>query len=118
MITGWVVRLVVSLVLLAVVLFEAGSPLIARVQLDGVAAESARQARRTYDRSGSARSAEDTAKRIASEDGAAVTAFEVTREGDIALTVTRTAPSIVLGKWDKTKSYYEVSVDAVGKKGL
>lgn len=117
MITGWVVRLVVSLALLALVLFEAGSPLIARVQLDGIATESARQAKRELDRSGE-RQARATAEQIAAEDGAEVTAFEITQEGDVALTITRTAPSVVLGKWDRTKSYYEVSVDALGKKGL
>ena len=118
MISGWVVRLLVSLALLGLVLFEAGSPLIAKVQLDGIAHESARQARRTYDREGTARAAKETAEKVAGKDGAAVTAFEITREGGVALTVQRTAPSVVLGKWDKTKSYYEVSVDALAEEGL
>ena len=118
MITGWVVRLALSLALLGLVLFEAGSPWVARVQLDGIAHETARQAYRTYERSGSARQAQETADTVAAEDGATVTDFAITKEGEVALTLTRTAPSVVLGKWDKTKSYYEVSVDALGKKGL
>ena len=118
MISGWVVRLVVSLALLGLVLFEAGSPLIAKVQLDGLAHETARQARRTYDRSGIAREAKATAEKVAGEEDAAVTAFAITRDGGVALTIQRTAPSVILGKWDKTKSYYQVSVDGLSEEGL
>lgn len=118
MITGWVVRLVLSLALFGLVLFEAGSPWIARVQLDGIANETARQARRTLETSRSQVQAEATAEAVAAEDGAEVTNFSITPEGDVALTITRTAPSVLLGKWDKTKGYYEVSAHALGKKGL
>jgi len=117
-ISGWVVRLVVSLALVGLVLFEAGSPLIAKVQLDGLAHESARQARRTYEREGTARAAKATAEKVAAEEDAAVTDFEITKEGGVALTVQRTAPSVVLGKWDKTKSYYQVRVDGLSEEGL
>ena len=70
MISGWLVKLVVSLALVGLALFEAGSPLMTRLQLDGVAAETARQANREYDKSGSKKSAEDVARATATQKGA------------------------------------------------
>ena len=115
MISGWVVKLVVSLALLGLVLFEAGSPWVARVQLDGAAVEAARQANRRYDRTKSVKEAEAAAQEVAAEDGATVSDFEITREADetgVRLRVNRRAPSVVVGKWDKTSGYYDVSVVA------
>ena len=117
MISGWVVRLVVSLAVLGLVLFEAGSPLIARVQLDGVAAEAARQANREFDKSGSKAAAEKAAKDEAEASGAALAAFAVD-ENSAAVTITRTAPSVIFGRFDQTKSYYNVSVNGVSEGGL
>ena len=117
MISGWVVKLVVSLVVVALALFEAGSPLITRVQLDGVAAEAARQANREFDKSGSKKAAEEAARAEAEESGAALTNFNVDKNS-AAVTISRVAPSVVFGKWDKTKSYYNVSVNGVSEGGL
>lgn len=117
MISGWVVRLVLSLAVVGLLLFEAGSPLIARVQLDGVAAEAARQANREFDKSGSKTAAERAAKTEAEASGAALTAFAVD-ENSAAVTISRVAPSVIFGKWDKTKSYYNVNVNGVSEGGL
>lgn len=117
MISGWVVRLVVSLALVALVLFEAGSPWITRVQLDGVAAESARQANREYDKTGSKAAAEKKAQETAAASGAALIGFVVAKDS-AAVTVSRKAPSVIFGKWDKTKSYYDVKVDGLSEGGL
>lgn len=117
MISGWVIRLVVSLGLLALVLFEAGSPLMTRLQLDGVAAETARQANREFAKSGSKAAAEKAAQAEAAQAGASLVGFAVT-EGSAAVTVSRKAPSLVFGKWDKTKGYYDVKVDGLSEGGL
>lgn len=114
MISGWVIRLVVSLSLFALVIFEAGSPLVARVQLDGLASDIALEASREVKKAGAA-SAKAGAERAAAEEGAVLTRFEVTPSGGVAVTVNRTAPSLVFGKWDKTKSYYDVSVDGLSE---
>lgn len=116
MISGWLIRLVISLGLLAVVVFEAGSPLITRVQLDGLAGDVALEARRQLDRSTKAQ-AQKVAEELAAEEGATLTRFEVTPAGGVAVTVNRKAASIVLGKWDKTQGFYDVSVDGLSEKG-
>jgi hypothetical protein len=97
-ITGWLLKLVLSFALAALVIYEAGSPLIVRVQLDGVAA------------------AEKAADEYAADRSASVTAFEVTPKRGVVVTLRRIAPSVVLGKWDKTKSYYEVSAEGRSEK--
>lgn len=117
MISGWVVRLLVSLALVGLGLFEAGSPLITRVQLDGVAAEAARQANREFDKSGSKANAEKAARAEAEEGGATLTAFAVDKNS-AAVTISRVAPSVLFGKWTKTKGYYNVSVNGVSEGGL
>lgn len=117
MISGWLVKLVLSLALLGLVLFEAGSPLVTRVQLDGVAAEAARQANREYDKSGSKTQATKKAEETAAEAGAELVAINIVPNA-AAVTVSRKAPSIIFGKWDKTKSYYDVKVDGLSEGGL
>jgi hypothetical protein len=116
-ISGWLLKLVLSLGLLALVVFEAGSPFIARVQLDGIAADVARVGRVSYEKSGQARQAKAEAEAKAAEEEVALTNFEITREGGVSVTVQRTAPSVVVSKWDKAKSYYDVSVDGLSEKG-
>lgn len=117
MISGWVVRLIASLSLVGLLLFEAGSPLIARVQLDGVAGEAARQANREFDKSGSKTAAEKAAQAEAAKSSAQLTAFAVDKNS-AAVTISRVAPSVIFGKWDKTKGYYNVTVNGVSKGGL
>lgn len=117
MISGWLVKLVVSLAVTALLLFEAGSPLMTRLQLDGVAAEAARQANREFDKSRSKQSAQKAAEAEAAGSGAALIGFAVTKDA-AAVTVSRKAPSIIFGKWDKTKSYYDVKVDGLSEGGL
>ena len=117
MISGWVVRLVVSLAVVAVLLFEAGSPLMTRLQLDGVAAEVARQANREYDKTGSKSAAEKKAKETAEQAGTVLVAINLVPDA-AAVTVGRTAPSLIFGKLDQTKSYYDVNVDGLSEGGL
>lgn len=117
MISGWVIKLIGSLALVALLLFEAGSPLMTRVQLDGVAAEAARQANREFDKTGSKTAAEKKAQETAAESGATLIGFAVTKDA-AAVTVNRKAPSVIFGKWDKTKSYYDVKVDGLSEGGL
>lgn len=117
MISGWVVKLVVSLALTALLLFEAGSPLMTRLQLDGVAAEAARQANREYDKTGNKAAAKKKAEESAAESGAVLIAINIVPNA-AAVTVSRKAPSVVFGKWDKTKSYYDVKVDGLSEGGL
>ena len=117
MISGWVVRLMVSLAVVGLLLFEAGSPLITRVQLDGVAAEAARQANREFDKSRNKTEARKAAETEAQASGAALAAFAVD-ENSAAVTITRVAPSVIFGKWSRTKGYYNVSVNGVSEGGL
>ena len=115
MITGWLLKLVVGFALAAAVIYEGGSPLIVRVQLDGVASDTARIARKALETSGEP-AAKKAADDYAAEKSAAVTAFEVTPKRGVVVTLRRIAPSLVLDKWDRTKGYYEVSVEGRSEK--
>ncbi|HUR48280.1 MAG TPA: hypothetical protein VMY88_01955 [Acidimicrobiales bacterium] len=118
MISGWLVKLIVSLAVAALLIFEAGSPLMTRVQLDGVAAETARQAHREYSKTGSKAAATKKAEETAAESGAVLAATPIFTADAAAVTVSRKAPSVIFGKWDKTKSYYDVKVDGLSEGGL
>ena len=115
MITGWLLKIVLGFALAALVIYEGGSPLIVRVQLDGVASDTARIARKALETSGQP-AAEKAADDYAAEKSASVTSFEVTPKRGVVVTLRRTAPSLVLGKWDKTKSYYDVSAEGRSEK--
>ena len=115
MISGWLLKLVVGFALAAAVIYEGGSPLIVRVQLDGVASDTARIARKALETSGEP-AAKKAADDYAAEKSASVTSFEVTPKRGVVVTLRRTAPSLVLGKWDKTKSYYDVSAEGRSEK--
>lgn len=117
MISGWLVRLLVSIAVVGILLFEAGSPWVTRVQLDGVAAEAARQGLREFDKSRSEARAKKAAEDEAAESGAVVTVFELDKDR-AAVTVSRRAPSLIFGKWDKTTGYYDVSVEGASEGGL
>lgn len=115
MITGWLLKLILSIALAGLVLYEVGAPLVVRVQLDGTASDTARVARRALE-TGGRESAEQTANEYAAKHSATVAAFDVTPKRGVVVTLQRTAPSLVLGKWDKARSYYDVRVEGRSEK--
>lgn len=115
MITGWVVKLLLTLAIFGVVVIEAGSPFVARAQLDGTAHEAADEARSALDTRASGQEAETVARTEAAQDGAAVLAFEVQADGRVRVTVQKKAFSLVLHRVSALKDLYEPKASATSQ---
>lgn len=111
MITGWLLKLVVTFVVIGFLLVEAGSPIVTRAQLDDVAHDAADNAAVEYMQSSDTERARGIAERIVTEKNAMLTKFEITTAG-VLVTVHREAKSLLLKKWDTTKDWYDVEVTA------
>jgi len=103
MISRFLAKVVISILVLGFVAFELGSPLIVRLQVDGVAHDVADESARTLARSSNAGSARGTADQIVFDHGTSLRSFEIDAAGTVNVTVAREAPSLVLKKWDKTQ---------------
>lgn len=114
MITGWLLKVVVGFALVGVVLFEAGSPLVTRAQIDAVAHDAADAAGLEMVQHGDVQRAQQAAEEVAAENDVRLTAFGVDPQGVVHVTVEREARSLVLKNWDRTAEWYEVEVSATG----
>jgi Flp pilus assembly protein TadG len=113
-ITGWLLKLVLSFALLGVVVFEAGSPLLTRAQIDGVAHDAADAAGLELVQHGDAQRAQQAAEAVAADNDVELKAFTVDAQGLAHVTVEREARSLVLKNWDRTAGWYDVEVSATG----
>jgi len=94
---GWFFKIAVLLAILAVVSFEAGAIIVAKVTADRVAIDAASEAGQVYFSTGSETKAEDAAKQIAAKDGATVIHFEVIPGGTyVRLTVRKKASTFIV----------------------
>lgn len=110
MITGWLVKVVVAIVLVGFLAVELGSPVVARAQLDGVANDAADNAALELMSSGDAARARAAAEEIVVDKDATLKDFTVNAQGQVVLTVEREARSLLLKKWSTTKGWYDVEV--------
>lgn len=94
-IVSWLVRLVLTLAVLALVVFEAGSITYAHLYADDAAGELARAGTVAYRSSGSLSAAQDAAEDVADSRGVELVTFE--RDGaTLVVEVERTAQTLVL----------------------
>ena len=94
-IVSWLVRLVLTLAVLALVVFEAGSIAYAHLYADDAADELARAGTVAYRSSGSLSAAQDAAEDVADSRGVELVTFE--RDGaTLVVEVERTAQTLVL----------------------
>ena len=118
MIGSWLLKLVVGIALLGAVVIEAGSPLVARVQVDdaahSMADEAAFQLKSNHVSQDQAQTAAQT---IAQEKSVTLVpgSFRVDELGVVHLSAEKDAFSIVLKHIDQTKSWYHVMVTVTGK---
>jgi len=114
-ITGWLLKIVVSFAVAGLLVAELGAPLVTRAQIDDVAHDAADNAAfDLLDHNDFAR-AKAVAQQIADDKGVVLENFTVDQRG-VRVTVARESWSLVLKKWDKTKSWYDVRVTATGTK--
>jgi Flp pilus assembly protein TadG len=109
-ITGWLLKIVLVIGLIGLFAVDAGSPLIVRAQVDGAAHDAANDAAAEYLQSRNADAARAKAEADATKEGASIEKFEIDNQGLIHVTVYKRARSILLGKWNKLKSWYDVRV--------
>ena len=117
MITGWLVKLVLSIVVIGFLAVELGTPLIVRVQLDGTAHDAADRAGSTMYDGGSEEAAAAAASEEAASDDAEVIDFSVNDQGRPRVKVRKQANSYLFDKWDPMKGWYEVEASATGAQG-
>ncbi|HVF75969.1 MAG TPA: hypothetical protein VM938_13065 [Acidimicrobiales bacterium] len=115
MIAGWLVKLVLGIALFGFAALELGSPVIVRIQLDGVAHDAADDAAFIIRDRGNPEAAQQAAADRAAKDSAEITAFAVDQQGRVRLTVRKQATSYLLKEWDRTKSWYDVTVSATSE---
>ena len=112
MITGWLVKVVLGIALFGFACVELGGPLVVRAQLDSVAHDAIDAAGFAIRDGGNEAVARAAAVERASQDGAEVIEFRVDEQRRAHVTVRKHAKSYLLEKWDRAKSWYDVTVSA------
>lgn len=105
-VTGWLVRIVLSLALAGLTVFEAGAIIVATVGVDGTADVAAREAAlefgRTHSETGARKVAEDTAR----SGGAVMMRFAITPDGrTVEVVLRRTAATRIAQHIGPLKKY-------------
>lgn len=113
MIARWVLKVVAVIGVVGFVVVELGSPLVTRVQLDGVANDAADDAASSLTHSRDQSHAAATARQVAAARGAQLTRFQVDpATSAVHLTVDRQARSVLFRKWGPLENWYRVEVSA------
>lgn len=117
MITRWLVKIVVVVGLVGFVLIEAGSPLLLRAQLDGVAHDVADEASGSYFQSRNQDQARAAAQQEADNKHAFLVAYSLDpQSGVVRVTVEKEAQSALLKKVKRLRSWYDVKISATSQK--
>lgn len=105
-ITGWLLKLVLSIAIFGVCAFEAGAIVVAKVTIESTAGEAAQEAAIAYGRGGALDEATEIARDIAEREGAALESFDVTQNGQkIVVTVSMRAKTLILHRIGFTKDW-------------
>ena len=115
MITGWLVKIILGIAIVGLGAMEAGSPLIMRAQLDGVAHDAADAAELELNSRGDQEAAKAEAVRVAEENDATLEEFTIDQQQRVRVTVRKEARSLVLKNWDRTESWYDIKVSATSE---
>lgn len=118
MIGGWLVKVVLGVGLLGLAGYELGTPLVMKAKVDGIAHQAADDAGAELLQNRDAGKAEALAEQDATAKGATIPAggFEVLGDSVVRVTVQKEANSLLLRRWDVTKSWYDVKVTATSQK--
>ena len=118
MISGWLVKILLGFALLGLVAYELGTPLVMKAQVDGIAHEAADDAGVDLLQNHSADRAQALAEQDATAKGGHIPegGFVVLDDSRVRVTVEKQAGSLLLKRWDVTKSWYDVKVTATSQK--
>jgi hypothetical protein len=96
-VTGWLLKLVVSIALVGVCAFEAGAIVVAKVGIEGVARDAAGDAAETYARNGNVQEAEQAARDHVERNGAVLESFSVVEGGEaVIVTASKRAKTLLV----------------------
>ncbi len=110
MISRFLAKVVITIVVLGLAAVELGSPVVTRFQLDGVTNDAASDAALTLFQTRDVDQSRATAERVVSVRDAMFRAFQVDGTGAVSVTAAREAPSLLLRRWDRLKGWYDVTV--------
>lgn len=100
---GWLLRVIVSIALFGVLVFEAGAVIVANVDADSAARNAALEAVHTYDDAKNYKAAKKDAEEVAKQEGAVVVAFDANTDGvggqaRVTVTVEKQAATLFIHK--------------------
>jgi hypothetical protein len=112
-VTSWLLKVVLSLLLLGMVAFEAGAIVIARIGVDGTAQTAATEAAFSYARNQDLQRAETEAADKARQGGATLVAFAVSEDGEtVTVTLERTARTMIVHRISSLERFSRVTATA------
>jgi hypothetical protein len=109
---SWLVKIVAVIGILGFAVIEVGSPLWARVSLDGPAHDAANDAAQQFGQTHDPDRARKAAAQDAQDAGARLEKFSVDEQGRIHVTLLKRAKSYLLYKFSQTRHWYDVRVSA------
>ena len=114
MISSWLVKVVLGIVLIGAVLLEAGSPLIAKAQADDVAHNIADEVAFQLNEHNTRETLEKACKtETEKESSVEVLECDVDRgTGEVVVRVRKEARSLILKKWSATEDWYRPEATA------
>jgi hypothetical protein len=105
-ITGWLLKLVISLAIFGLVAFEAGAIVVAKVTIEDIAGDAVGAAAHEYGTTKSQDAAEKAAREVAESKGAVLEAFSVVENGRaVVVTVSKPAKTLFLHRIGVTKDW-------------
>ena len=111
-VTGWLLKLIVSIAIVGVVAFEAGAVVVAHVTAESAANDIATEAGFVVGRGGRADDAKDAARAEAAKHGVTLTGFSVTADREfVSVQIEKKAKTLVLHRLSWTKSWTVVRTD-------
>ena len=106
------IKFVIIVTIVAVAMFDVGSPLWNRSDAAGAADDASQVAARTYFETGDLNAAQTAARQAAAIRGATLTNMTLEPDGSIKVTVTHPAHSIILHRISALKNWYNVTASA------
>lgn len=105
-ITGWLLKLVLSIAIFGLVAFEAGAIVVAKVTIEDIAGDAVAAAAQEYSSASDANAAEKAAREIAEAKGAVLEAFSVVENGKaVVVTVSKPAKTLFLHRIGATSGW-------------
>lgn len=118
-IVGWLTRLTLVFGVAGIFLFDAISVGSTAMQLSDTGTLAAREASEVWQQTGNVQTAYDAAVAQAKEQNEANVippkSFTIDAENTVHLTIRRTAPSLLLHRWDRTADWAKISRESRGQ---